>query len=139
MSSARQLHAIDQLCARPLRGHGALTELRRTDFDETDPGEYEERCEQYEAELAALHRPLNRRWEAHGPMGLQGVLLRGAGGGYGEGEPEEIPEPWHGLSWAASSVDLWHTGDRWLVLALTDRERPRLLRLIALTTHVDPP
>ncbi|MDI3404614.1 hypothetical protein [Streptomyces cavernicola] len=133
MSSARHLHAIDQLRARTLRGgHSHLTELRRTDFDETDPGEYEERREQYEAELAALQAPLGEKWAAYGPFGLQGVLLRG-------GEGEEIPEPWCGLSWAASSVELWHTGDRWLALAVTDRERPRLLRLLAVSTDVDPP
>ncbi|MDI3418314.1 hypothetical protein [Streptomyces luteolus] len=134
MSSARHLHAIDQLCSRALPAERAfrVEELRRTDCDATDPGEYEERCEQYAAELAALHEPLGEKWVAHGPFGLQGVLLRG-------GEGEDIPEPWHGLSWSASSAELWHTGDRWLALAVTDRERPRLLRLLAVATDVDPP
>lgn len=142
MSSARHLHAIDLLCSRDLRAEhttppardGAfhVTELRRTDFDTTDPGEYDATYETYEAELVALHAPLAGRWGEPDTYPLLGVQLRG-------GEGESIPEPWHQLSWATTSVDLWHTGDRWLALGVTDLERPRLLRLLALTTDVDPP
>ncbi|NBE53702.1 hypothetical protein [Streptomyces boluensis] len=149
MSSARHLHAIDLLCSRDLRAeHGPpharegpfhIEELRHApsgDEEAREPGEhegrYEEWYEQCAAELTALHVPLADRWGEPDVYPLLGVRLRG-------GEGELIPEPWHGLSWAASSVDLWHTGDRWLALAVTDLERPRLPRLLAVATDVDPP
>ncbi|MEN3586535.1 hypothetical protein AAH978_20630 [Streptomyces sp. ZYX-F-203] len=146
MDIARHLALIDALCSRPFpAGPGP------TPFGTGGPGRHVavlesshglragdaalrpaavRRCE--DAREAVRDR-LDARWGEAPPWNLQTVLLRT--------EWEEIPEPWAELSARARVAGLWEAAgtDRWVAVAVADRDEADEVQLLAVVTTTAPP
>lgn len=145
MSTAQHIATIDLLCARTFptaragfetgtSGPGYhLAELASGEgFWEDDGTRRAQEAEQYEAECTALASVLAARWGEPQLVSLWSTRVRAA-------EGEEIPEPWHELSYGVDHAHLWRTGGRWVAVGVSWQGEEQPFQLLAAVTEIDPP
>lgn len=137
MDIAKDLALVDLLCTR-----GFPAQRGRTDVGEGGPGYLMAPLggsgrpgaeDLYAYELALAER-LSARWGEPSRWGTVTLTERIARG-------EEIPEPWSGLSALADDLRTWKApdSDRWVTVAVTDRDTEEPSELLLVVTDIDPP
>ncbi|MEU3850961.1 hypothetical protein [Streptomyces sp. NPDC029554] len=143
MNIAQHIALIDELCYRPFPAEHGPSDVGASGpgrhvavldaAADGDPARWAVMVDQLEKERDAVCELLASRWGDTPPYSLQTVLLRTG--------HEEIPAPWVELSVRARLAYVWEvegTG-RWVAVAVTDRDPPHDLQLLALVTEIAPP
>ncbi|WP_399921011.1 hypothetical protein [Streptomyces kanamyceticus] len=155
MSTAQHLAVIDLLRSREFPAeHGRsecgsegpgyhIAELMTSDtFWEDDGSQRDIVEEQYETERDGLTVLLGDRWGPPQRFSLASLFERtmeAALGADGDGEAEEIPEPWAQLSSSVPDLHLWHVDGRWIALGVAQWDKELPFQLLAVVTETDPP